>query len=141
MHKTGISERPLVGLGVLIRKDGKVLIGKRKGSHGGGRWAPPGGHLEFNEEFDECAVRETREEAGIKIKNIKFLTAINDIMNKEGQHYITIYMVADYASGEPKVMEPDRWSEWRWFSWNSLPEPLFIPMQNLLKQGLDPFRL
>ncbi len=43
------NKRPKVGLGVLIFKDGKVLLGKRKGAHGEGTWCPPGGHLEFGE--------------------------------------------------------------------------------------------
>jgi len=42
---------PRVGLGVLIIKDGKVLLGRRKGAHGEGTWAPPGGHLECGESF------------------------------------------------------------------------------------------
>ena len=50
-----------VGIGVMIFKDGKVLLGKRKGSHGEGDWAFPGGHLDYMEGFEECARRETRE--------------------------------------------------------------------------------
>jgi ADP-ribose pyrophosphatase YjhB (NUDIX family) len=39
--------RPKVGVGVMVLKNGKVLIGKRKGAHGAGEWAWPGGHLEY----------------------------------------------------------------------------------------------
>ncbi|WP_134596929.1 NUDIX domain-containing protein, partial [Pseudomonas aeruginosa] len=38
---------PQVGVGVLILRDGKVLLGRRKGSHGAGCWSAPGGHLEL----------------------------------------------------------------------------------------------
>ena len=41
------SERPKVGVGVIIIKDGKFLMGWRKKSHGSGTWCPPGGHLEY----------------------------------------------------------------------------------------------
>lgn len=46
---------PQVGVGVLILRDGKVLLGRRKGSHGAGCWSAPGGHLEFGEVVEDCA--------------------------------------------------------------------------------------
>ncbi len=127
-----------VGVGVFIRKDGKVLMGKRKGSHGEGHWGLPGGHLEFNEEIVECAIREVKEETNLKVKNIHFGALTNDIFKKEGKHYITIYMVCDYSSGKLKIMEPDKCQGWGWFKWGKLPSPLFIPLQNLLKQKYNP---
>ena len=39
--------RPKVGLGVMVMKDGKVLLGKRKGSHGAGEYVWPGGDFVF----------------------------------------------------------------------------------------------
>jgi 8-oxo-dGTP diphosphatase len=51
-------QRPRVGVGVIVVKNGLVLIGKRKGSHGEGQWAWPGGHLEYMESFLDCAKRE-----------------------------------------------------------------------------------
>ncbi len=129
---------PKVGVGVCIIKEGKVLLGKRKGAHGAGSWSFSGGHLEFNESWKECAVRETLEETGIKIKNVRFSMVTNDIFEKEGKHYVTIFMLADYVSGEAKVMELDKWEKWEWFDWNDLPQPLFVPLQNLLKQDYNP---
>ena len=69
---TDFDQRPKVGVGVFVLKDGKILMGKRKGAHGEGSWSLPGGHLEFNESWDMCAVRETMEETGVTIKNIRF---------------------------------------------------------------------
>jgi 8-oxo-dGTP diphosphatase len=135
--------RPKVGLGVFVIKDGKVLLGKRKNAHGEGAWCFPGGHLEFNETWEECAIRETMEETGINIKNIRFGTATNDIFEKEDKHYITIIMLADYDSGEVKLMEPEKCEKWAWFEWSKdkLPEPLFVPQQNLLKQNFNHLNL
>ncbi len=132
-------KRPQVGLAVLIRKEEKILFGKRKNAHGEGDWCCPGGHLEFNENWEDCARRETREEAGIEIKHIQFLTATNDLFTKENKHYITIFMVADYASGDVRIMEPHKCEAWRWCAWNELPEPLFESTKNLLVQGISPF--
>ena len=130
-------KRPKVGVGVIVIKDGKVLLGKRKGSHGKGSWSFPGGHLEFNESLEDCARRETMEETGINIKNIRKATYTNDIFLNEGKHYITCFVKADYDSGEVKLMEPDKCEEWGWFEWDKLPEPRFIPLQNLLKEKID----
>ena len=133
-----MENRPKVGVGACIIKDDKILLGKRKNAHGDGTWSVPGGHLEFNESWEECAVRETLEETGINIKNIHFGTATNDIFEKEGKHYITVFMLTDYDFGEVKIMEPDKCEQWEWFTWDNLPQPLFVPIQNLLKKKYNP---
>lgn len=55
-------ENPKVGIAVIVKRDNKVLLGKRIGSHGANTWAFPGGHLEFSEEFEDTATREVDEE-------------------------------------------------------------------------------
>ena len=132
-------KRPWVGVGVIVIKGNKVLLGKRKNAHGEGSWCFPGGHLEFNESVEECAVREVREEIGIEIKNLRLGPFTNDVFKKERKHYVTLFVIAEYASGKAKVMEPEKCEKWAWFEWNRLPEPLFLPIQNLLKQGFNPF--
>lgn len=129
---------PKVGVGVIIIKDNKVLYGKRKRSLENGFWCFPGGHLEFNEEFGECAIREVKEEAGIKIKNVKFAAVTNDLFKKESKHYITVFMKAEYDSGNPK--ESEEVGNWTWRGWYNPPKPLFLPNINLLKQGYNPFQ-
>ena len=133
------TERPKVGIGVIIMRDNKVLVGKRIGAHGENTYAFPGGHLEFGESWEECAKRETIEEAGIEINNIRFFTTTNDIFEKEGKHYNTIFVLADYVSGEPEIKEPHKCLGWDWYDWNNLPTPLFKTIENLLEQGLNPF--
>ena len=134
-----MENRPKVGVGVCIVKEGKVLLGKRRNAHGDGSWCFPGGHLEFNESWADCAERETMEEIGIKIKNIRFATATNDLFTKENRHYVTIIMLADYDSGEVQNLEPEKCEKWEWFEWEHLPRPLFMPQQNLLMQNFNPF--
>jgi 8-oxo-dGTP diphosphatase len=132
-------ERPKVGVGVFVLRNGKFLMGRRKNAHGEGSWSLPGGHLEFNEELEDCSKREVMEEAGISIKNIRFSTITNDMHVDEGKHYITVFMLSDYDSGEVRLMEPDKSEEWRWVNWEEMPTPLFLPLQNLLKRGYNPF--
>ncbi len=133
------SKRPRVGIGVFIIRDDQVLLGKRKNAHGAGAWSAPGGHLEYQETWAECARREVWEETGLPITNIRFGAITNDIFSEEQLHYITISMVAEYVAGEPKVLEPDKFEELRWFAWENLPQPCFVPLANLKKSGFNPF--
>lgn len=96
--------------------------------------------LEFNETIEDCAVREVIEEVGIKIKNIRLLSVTSDFF-KDGNHYITIHLIADYDFGEVKNMEPEKCEEIGWFSWDNLPKPLFLSIENLLKKGFNPFKI
>ncbi len=118
-------KRPKTGVGVMILKDGKVLLGKRKNSHGSGEYAFPGGHLEYMEGFAECAKREVLEECGIDIKNIKFQHLAN-VTHYSPKHYTHIGLISDWENGDPKVLEPEKCEGWEWFSIDNLPENLFL---------------
>jgi len=116
--------QPRVGVGVMILKDGKVLLGMRKGSHGAGELAFPGGHLEYMESFEECARRETLEECGIEIENIRFQFCSN-LRQYKPKHYAHIGLIADWKSGEPKVLEPEKCEGWSWYDIDEVPEGSF----------------
>lgn len=120
----------------MILKEGKVLMTKRKGSHGAGELSFPGGHLEYMESFEDCAIRETREECGLELKNLRFLYVTN-VMKYAPKHYVHIGMVADWASGEPQLMEPDKADEWHWYDLNELPSE---PMFEFCKLAFDAYR-
>ena len=77
-------KHPRVGVGAILVRNGKVLMGKRKNAHGEGSWALPGGHLEFGESLEECATRETYEETGIIISATDFIpvSSTNDFHRK-----------------------------------------------------------
>ena len=136
-HRT---QNIFVGVAVFIVKNNTVLLGKRLNSHGHGTWSPPGGHLENRETIEECARREVMEETGLEIKNIRLGTYTNNIFPDEDRHSITLYVVADYISGTEQILEPDKCEEWRWVRWNpeNFPQPLFYPIQELLKQNYNP---
>jgi 8-oxo-dGTP diphosphatase len=123
---------PRVGVGVFVFKDKKFLMGKRLGSHGEGTWSVPGGHLEFGESFADTAQREVHEETGVLIKNIRFGAVTNDFFEKEGKHYVTIWMISEYDSGEVALREPEKFVEQGWFDFETLPSPLFLPWKQLM---------
>jgi len=124
--------KPRVGIGIMILKGNKVLLGKRKGSHGSGEYAFPGGHLEYMESYKECALREIAEECGIQVKNIRFSYLAN-IKQYAPRHYVHIGLIADWESGEPQVLEPEKLESWSWYDLNDLPQPLFATIDNALE--------
>jgi 8-oxo-dGTP diphosphatase len=129
---------PRVGVGVIIVKDGLVLLGERIGSHGAGTWALPGGHLEFGESVCDCARREAEEETGLHLQSIVQASYTNDIMLAEGKHYVTIFVQTTVNDVEPVVMEPTKCKGWHWFRWSEMPENLFQPLKSLVLQGFVP---
>ena len=126
-----------VGVGILINKNGKILLIKRKGSHGEGTWAPPGGHIDFEESVINCAKREVKEEVGIEIKNLKVLGFTQDLFKKDKKHYITIWVKSDWKSGKTKTNYRE-FSEIGWFSQSKLPKPLSVFLENFIKGRILP---
>lgn len=119
-------QRPKSAVNVFVIRDGKILLGKRKGV-GDGFWGLPGGHLEMFESYGDCARRELMEETGLRADKMTFLHTINDPRPNEDQsHYIHTEFLAEGVIGEPELKEPDRCYEWRWFDLNELPENMFI---------------
>lgn len=127
-----------VGVGVLIFRAGRVLLGRRRGSHGAGQWSAPGGHLEFGESIEACAARETAEETGLALTDLSLGPFTSDVFEAEGKHYVTAFVLASAPEGEPRTMEPEKCDGWDWFDWNDLPQPLFAPLQSLRRRGWQP---
>lgn len=136
------SDRALfpVGLGVIVMKDGKILLGLRKNVFGDGTWGLPGGHLEDRELMVDAAKRELLEETGLQAQRLVFSGLVNNLQRPN--HYIQVAFIAEEFEGEPRLMEPDKCSEWRWFDMNDMPDAIFIGHRKLLelyKEGISKF--
>lgn len=132
---------PRIGVAVIVVKSGRVLLGKRKGAHGAGTWALPGGHLAYGESIEACAHREVMEETGLSIRDLKPGPYTNDIFSEEQKHYVTLFIVSRYVAGQLQVKEPDKCEAWDWFEWDHLPEPRFLSLENLQRQSFDPIAM
>jgi 8-oxo-dGTP diphosphatase len=132
------SSRPVVGVSTIILNGDRVLLGWRLSGHGAGSWQFPGGHLEYGEAIEECARREVREESGLSLGALRLGPYTNDLFVSDGLHYVTLFVIAEYAGGVPQPLEPRKCARWEWFAWRKLPEPLFLPLANLLRLGFSP---
>lgn len=135
--------KPGVGVGVMILKDNKILLGLRNPNkekvigelNEQGTWTMPGGKVEFNETIAEAGIRELKEETDLDTNNIEVISVQDDF--SEGAHYVTIGLMAKEYSGEVKVMEPETIIKWEWFSFDNLPENMYLPSKQCIKKYLD----
>ena len=120
-------QRPNVGLGIIILNDaGKILVGKRKGSHSP-FYSIPGGHLEMGESFEDGIQKEVLEETGLIIKNPFVIGVTNNLrtFQQSGIHHVSINLFTADFEGEPKAMEPEKCEKWFWVNPKELPQPHF----------------
>lgn len=128
---TDLSKEIQPCVGVIVFKEDKILLGKRCGKHATGEYSFPGGRIDYMESFENAIKRETEEEAGIKIKNIKFQCVAN-INRYSYRHDITVGFIAEWESGDVRTDPDERIGEWGWYDIDSLPEPIFLPTAILL---------
>lgn len=139
----GTELRPRVGVGVaILNKKGEVLLGLRTASHGTGEWSFPGGRLEFGETLFETAKRETQEETGLDISEFELVSVCDEMryIKMDSKHYLNVGVSGKYTGGEPKVMEPKKCKELRWFSLDQLSDNLFeatgITLRNMRERKI-----
>jgi 8-oxo-dGTP diphosphatase len=75
------------------------------------------------------------EETGLRVEFVKRLDFTNDIFEKEDRHYITLFVLANIIGGKLENKEPHKLEKWEWFDFDKLPSPLFLAVENLIKQG------
>jgi 8-oxo-dGTP diphosphatase len=86
----------------IVLKDGKILLIKRKNQPFEGKWALPGGFVEYGEKTEEATVREIFEETGLKTK-INHLVGVYSDPNRDPRgHTVSIVYILDICNGELK---------------------------------------
>ncbi|KAL5020515.1 hypothetical protein ScPMuIL_003407 [Solemya velum] len=134
--------RPGVGVAVFVKSPRHphcILLGKRKNSTGEGTFALPGGHLEYGESWEHCGQRETLEETGLHLKNVRLLSVLNVIDLEANYHMVEVFLQGDVdesVTSEPQTMEPEKCEGWQWFHMDNLPprENLFIGLREFLTE-------
>ncbi len=123
MGKPGI-DFPGFGVGLVILRDGKILLYKRMRPPEAGYWNIVGGKVDHMEPAEEAARREAEEETGLEIGHIERIGLTEQIIAADRQHWISLLYIARDVTGEPQLTEPDKLSDFGWFGLADLPEPL-----------------
>ena len=88
----------------LIFREGKLLITQRHaGAHLGGKWEFPGGKREAGESFEQCLVREIREELGVAIAVRGLFDEISHDYPQKSVHLK--FFLCELVSGEPQPLD------------------------------------
>jgi len=86
---------PVVGVGAVIVKDGKVLIVKRGHEPRKGEWSLPGGRVELGETLVDALRREIREETGLEI-DVGPVVEVFDRVHKSDDRVEYHFVIVDY---------------------------------------------
>jgi len=135
-------ERPMVGVGVLIERDGEYLLIRRAADPDKGMWSVPGGLVEIGERVKDAAVREALEETGLRVEIVDRLGVVDKIVRDEvgrvRYHFIIVQFLARIVEGEVRAM--DDALEARWAGLSELPSiELTASLREFLEEiGLYP---
>jgi 8-oxo-dGTP diphosphatase len=111
-------------------------MGQRKGAHGAGTYAFPGGKPDEQGLYG-AALRELVEETGLAGTPIAYLGDVyREFEDKDRglQRWRTLYALVS-AQGEPQTCEPEKSYGWNWYDLDALPEPLFPPAAEFICAG------
>ena len=117
-----MSERPRVGCGAAIVRDGRILLLQRVKAPEAGCWSLAGGKVDFGEPWREAVIREVAEEVGIRLTETRLLCVVD--LTADGQHWVSPVLLATTFQGEPRNVEPEKHSAMGWFALDALPSPL-----------------
>lgn len=129
---------PGVGAGLVIQRDGKVLLYKRENPPEAGHWSIVGGKVDHMEAAASAAKREAEEETGLSIGNIRLLCVSEQIIPSDGQHWLSLIYLTDDVRGDARLMEPEKLSEMGWFDLSELPQPLSLFAKDAFKHLRNP---
>jgi 8-oxo-dGTP diphosphatase len=106
MVKRLYPNHPIIGVGVIILKQGKLLLGKRLNEPAKGKWSIPGGVVELGETLEHAVIREAKEETCLDVSNPTLFDVVDnvdlDANSKVMYHFVIVdYLVIVKGSCEP----------------------------------------
>ena len=140
--KRDYPDRPIVGVGAVIVRDGRAVIVRRGGEPLAGEWSVPGGVLELGETLRQGAEREALEETGLKVRAGEVLEVFDSIVpdasGRTQYHYVLVDFLCEYISGE--LHAGGDAADVRWITPADLPRLSLRPsIEAVLRRGFEAF--
>ena len=108
--------RPIVGVGVVVIRNGQILLERRKNDPGRGKWSIPGGIVELGETLEQTVTRETLEETGLEVSEPEPIDVINQVtLDEHGgvkYHFVIIDYFVKLQGGIAKAASDAAELEW-----------------------------
>jgi len=134
-----IKDKPHVGVGVIIKQNHKIILGRRLNQPMQGSWQLPGGWIGLGESPEQAVLRQLSRFRNLRFGKSHFVTYTNNVFDLE-LHSLSLYFMVDCLNdGQQKFITDQLNSEWFWSDWNELPQPLFLPLQLLVDSTFNPF--
>ncbi|WP_371501504.1 NUDIX domain-containing protein [Kitasatospora sp. NBC_00374] len=114
----------VVGVHLVVVEDGRVLLGRRKGtSYADGLWHVPAGHMEPRESVTRAMAREADEELGITIaeRDLDLLHTVHHLDHDGGGGRLQLFFRPAHYTGRITNREPDKCHELHWWPLDALP--------------------
>jgi len=114
--------QPIIGVGAVIVCNGKILLEKRKGEPGRGKWTVPGGLVELGESAEQTVMREVREETNLEVEDPKLIDVVNNVtLDEDGRikyHFLIVDYFVKLKGG--KLKAADDAAELRWVTFSEV---------------------
>lgn len=96
-------DQPVVGIGIIIVKDGKIVLIKRGNEPGRGKWSIPGGLVELGEHIEQAVIREANEETCLDVVNPRLVDVVDNVdLDGDGKvkyHYVIVDYLVQVVGG------------------------------------------
>jgi 8-oxo-dGTP diphosphatase len=138
--KRDYPDRPIVGVGAVIVRDGRAVIVRRGGEPLAGEWSVPGGVLELGETLRQGAEREALEETGLNVRAGEVLEVFDSIVpdasGRTQYHFVLVDFLCDCVSGELRAGGDA--ADARWIALDDLPGlALRSSIEGVLRKAFD----
>ncbi len=97
-------DKPIVGIGVVIVSQGKIVLAQRGNEPGRGKWTIPGGLVELGESVEGAVIREAKEETCLDVEKPQLIDVVDNVEYDEAgkikYHYVIVDYFVSVKSGE-----------------------------------------
>lgn len=117
--------KPKSSIDLIITRGNKILFGKlsKKWTCGNKyKWGLPGRDIKKDKNFEWIVKNNLKEELEMELKSFKIICRNNNF--GFGNNYVSFGIIVK-AKGQPKLIKPEDWEEWKWFKKNKIPNKLF----------------